>query len=1110
MDFRILGPLEVDDDDGLAVDFGGRQQRLVLAMLLLHRNEVVSVDRLIDVVWRERAPANAVKNVQIHVSRLRKALEATSPGSVVQTRPNGYALAVAPGELDVDRFERLVEEGRRALAAGEPAQAETALREALSLRRGEPLSDFAYDSFAQSEIARLDELQLAALEERLQADLALGRHEDITAELRGLVAQHPLRERLRGHLMLALYRSGRKADALRVYDEARRALAEELGLEPSETLQGLQRAVLTDDPSLVAPPRVSPSRKRGPIAGAPSPLLAGRRGALIGIGGALLLAAALAVALLAVTRDRPSAGIVSVPPDSLAQIDPEANTVVAAIPLGARPATVVFAHGALWAANLDDDSVSRIDPHSRREAKRIPMGIAPIGLAGGRDAVWAIGGDGFVRRIDPFFNRVTRRIGTGRIGTVAGGGLMAGAVASTSEAVWVLSGGFRSVPRLYRVDPAKEQATEVVTTGDGPAAIAAGFGDLWVADYFENTVSRIEPSGAVAETIPVLRGASAVAVGEGAVWVAASLDDKLVRIDPQTNAVVTAIDVGRYPVGIAVGAGAVWVANRDDGTVSRIDPESNEVVERIEVGSRPAGIAFAAGSVWVTNQVDARAAARRSDGTLRIRSSGDFETDPHANPEPQLAYLTCAKLLNHPDAPAPAGTRLVPEIAAALPVRSADARTFTFTIRKGFAFSPPLHESVTAQTFVHTIERSTKLLAVNPTLIVGQLDYLKGEAGRISGVVAKGDELSITLVRPASDEFLAQLAQPGYCAVPLNAPVDRTVRKLPSAGPYYVAEHEPDRLLVLKRNPNYRGSRPRRPREIHVQIGGSQAQVFDDVLAGRADYTYEIPLSARAERKLAARYGPATDAARDGRQRYFVNPALGLGALVLNTGRPLFADVRLRKAVNHAIDRRALARIGHFRFSGDFPAIPTAQYLPPTMPGASRTRLYPLSGDLRAARRLRPDASGTAVVYTCTHAQCRRQAQVIRSNLRELGLDVDIREFPYLELFERASRPGEPYDILTAWWLPDYADPANYLNDFLGAWYRPGAQLTAKLERALRLTGAARERAYAALSDEIALDVAPFVPYAAAILRDFFSERVGCQVFQPVFRTDLAALCLRR
>ena len=247
MDYRILGPLEVDDDDGRAVDLGGRQQRLVLAMLLLHRNEVVSVDRLIEVVWGERAPVHAIKNVQIHVSRLRKALEGRSSDERVRTRANGYVLAVAAGEFDVERFEHLVEEGRRTLAAGEPEQAETSLREALALWRGEPLADFAYDSFAQSEIGRLDELRLGAVEERIEAELALGRHEDVTAELHGLVAAHPLRERLRGQLMTALYRSGRKAEALRVYDEARHALAEELGLEPSESLRALQRAVLTDD-----------------------------------------------------------------------------------------------------------------------------------------------------------------------------------------------------------------------------------------------------------------------------------------------------------------------------------------------------------------------------------------------------------------------------------------------------------------------------------------------------------------------------------------------------------------------------------------------------------------------------------------------------------------------------------------------------------------------------------------------------------------------------------------------------------------------------------------------------------------------------------------------
>ena len=145
MDFRILGPFEAYDDEGRAVELGGRQQRLVLAMLLVHRNEVVSIDRLIEVVWGERAPKNAPKNVQIHVSRLRKALESQSAGTAVRTHANGYVLEVAPGELDVDRFERLVEEGRRALAAGESAQADATLREALALWRGAPLADFTYD-----------------------------------------------------------------------------------------------------------------------------------------------------------------------------------------------------------------------------------------------------------------------------------------------------------------------------------------------------------------------------------------------------------------------------------------------------------------------------------------------------------------------------------------------------------------------------------------------------------------------------------------------------------------------------------------------------------------------------------------------------------------------------------------------------------------------------------------------------------------------------------------------------------------------------------------------------------------------------------------------------
>ena len=368
----------------------------------------------------------------------------------MRTRANGYVLEVASGELDVDRFEQLVETGRRALAAEEPEQAEAHLRDALSLWRGPPLADFAYDAFAQGEIARLEELRLAAVEEQIDVELALGRHGDVTARLHALVADHPLRERLRADLMLALYRGGRKADALRVYDEARRMLAEELGLEPSESLRRLHSAVLADDPALAAPARVPPTSDTPGLARSPLPLLTRRSRVLLGAGGALLLAAALAVALLTVTRDRTSAGIVSVGPNSLVAIDPETNRVVAEIPVGARPESVTFARGHLWVANLDDDTVSRVDPKVGRVVRTIPTGTAPKALAEGHDAVWAIGGDGVILRIDPVFNKVVARIPTVEAGTLLRVATATGGVAASADAVWAVAGGYLSTPRLFR------------------------------------------------------------------------------------------------------------------------------------------------------------------------------------------------------------------------------------------------------------------------------------------------------------------------------------------------------------------------------------------------------------------------------------------------------------------------------------------------------------------------------------------------------------------------------------------------------------------------------------------------------------------------------------
>jgi DNA-binding SARP family transcriptional activator len=245
VEFRILGPLEVVEA-GRPLTLGGPRQRALLAILLTRANDVVSNDRLIDELWGARPPRTAANALQYHVSQLRKML---GPNDAIVTRDPGYLIRVAPHELDLLRFEQLVEQARRAPAD----QAARLLHDALNLWRGPALADLMSEPFAQAEILRLEELRLAALELRIETDLALGRHRELVGELEVLVHEHPLRERPRAQLMLALYRSGRQAEALDLYREGRRLLVDELGIEPGLELQELEKAILGHDPELSSP-----------------------------------------------------------------------------------------------------------------------------------------------------------------------------------------------------------------------------------------------------------------------------------------------------------------------------------------------------------------------------------------------------------------------------------------------------------------------------------------------------------------------------------------------------------------------------------------------------------------------------------------------------------------------------------------------------------------------------------------------------------------------------------------------------------------------------------------------------------------------------------------
>jgi DNA-binding SARP family transcriptional activator len=245
IDFRILGPLEVVGDDG-SIRLGGPKQRATLAILLLDANRVVSVERLADDLYAGAGPVTAVTQVQRQISDLRKVL----PEPVIETRSPGYVIHVSPDQLDLNRFERGAEEAARLLARGDAQRAGDLLRDALAQWRGTPLADLAYESFARTAIERLEEIRVAALEQRIEADLALGRHRELVGELEQLTSEQPTRERFRAQLMFALYRSGRQPEALDVYRRTRETLMQEFGIEPTSRLRELERAILIQDPSL--------------------------------------------------------------------------------------------------------------------------------------------------------------------------------------------------------------------------------------------------------------------------------------------------------------------------------------------------------------------------------------------------------------------------------------------------------------------------------------------------------------------------------------------------------------------------------------------------------------------------------------------------------------------------------------------------------------------------------------------------------------------------------------------------------------------------------------------------------------------------------------------
>jgi YVTN family beta-propeller protein len=1119
LEFRVLGPLEVVAN-GRPVAVGGPKQRALLSMLLLSANRVVARERLLEELFANQSVSSADHALHNHIFRLRKALVPTpeyEPRLV--SRSHGYLLRVEPGELDLERFERLVDKGRQAAAGRDPAEAARLFRDAEALWRGRPLADLEFEPFARLDVERLEELRVAALEDRLEADLELGRHSEVVSELEVLVAQHPLRERLRGQLMLALYRSGRQADALRAYRETRRELVEELGIEPGPALRELESRILRQDVELDSPKgdadghtvivtaESPPQRPELESGLETAPTRTSRRRSPVLISGVVLAAAAALGVPLVVSWSSRSARTVLA--NSVAVIDPTTNKVLATEAVGTRPSALVEGSGSVWVANLEDRTITRLDPRTRRIGRTIPVAVQVAGLASGAGPIWYSTSGGSLDRIDPSYDSTAQVASAGELAAQAqqdiGFPLLQRPLAVASGSVWVANpGGFVS-----RVNPRSGKVLARIPVGRTPAAIAASAGSVWVASPVDDTVSKIDPTNAVA-TIPVGHGPSGIAVGGAAVWVTDRYDDTVERIDPSTSSVVTTIPVGLSPDGIAFAAGAVWVADSHDGTIMRIDPATNKVVRTIHLGGDPTAIAAVRGQVWVTVSAGALPIdAKLPADVARFTMQNDL-----SSPDPALAFdfaawqieaATCSLLAGYPDWAGP--SRFVPQPQLARSAsHSRDGRTWTFQLRRGVRFSPPSGEQVSAATVKHSLER-----ALDPRMpgggsyelpdIVGEGAFLGGKAPHITGIAANGYHLTIRLTRPLPD-LLARLAVPNFCVVPSDTPVDPNgLAQIPSAGPYYMASYIPGQELVLRRNPNYSGPRPSRLAEIVYEIGIGQTEGAKLVEQGRSDYLMAGTPAPDQE--------PSTST--HGKARLLTYPSISARYLALNTRRPLFARLRVRQAVSYAIDRTALA--------GLYGSEPIASYLPPGVPGDTNKAAYPLRPDLPTARKLAGNLHATAVFFTSNAPPGPQVAALLTTELGRIGIRLRVKEFPGAAVYGAAVQPNAGYDIVGFGWAPNWLDPSNVLTPFFdaGTIGQPNnvnfanfanRQLSARMTAALSLYPPQRYHAFARLEHQLE-HASPLVAYSALPSINLLSSRIGCPIYQPLYGIDLAALCVK-
>ena len=789
-----------------------------------------------------------------------------------------------------------------------------------------------------------------------------------------------------------------------------------------------------------------------------------------------------------------------------------------------------FANGAFWVWNNNPNSVAKIDARSGRLLQQIPLPVE-LGYAD---------------------------------------------LAIDGNFVWVADW---EAPVLYKIDTRTARVAKRIRLShlrnDTRRSFVVGLADglVWVAIWKSGDVLGVDAkTGRIADRLRGFPGVDGGAVGNGDLWV--STPDALTRIDLATHAAAAVAHIPGPHQRVALGGGYAWTANLYRGEVYQVD-QDGRVAHTYTLGLGTWRLSYSDGTLWVGNgnnvtAIDATTGSTRTyrvGGTVSSVAAGDGRVLVSTVPIPsvlpavdglrgavariavpgyvadpvdpavagpgtfgqnpyilQVEHATQANLLNYPDSPPPRGQRLRPEIAAAMPTLSRDRRTYTFRIRRGYHFSPPSGEPVTAESFRYSIQRtlSPKFGADAPAVrllgdVVGARPYHDGRAARVSGLRAHGSTLSITLTRPSPD-FLERLSLPLFSpvpgdtpAVPNGEPGPVTQQGPPSAGPYFLAVHLEPALFILKRNPNYHGPRRHALAAIGFVTGLPADTAVARFLRGASDLV-ELPDPIfDPHGPLARRYSRA---AGTNRPRYYRTTLEQTRFVALNARHGIFSDRHLRQAVAYALNRTLLAGLWGVTMDG-LPSTgrldPSGQLLPPSVRDYRRAPPYPLRANTPRARELARGRRGVAVMALRQGCeQCARSFGLVRAALAPLGFDVRARAV--VSLTAVRTHPAD-FDLFDGNTALEYPDPASFLDRMLGhdvprAWLPQATR--SGVRRLSRLSGHTRDAAAVKLAARVERRDVPVIAIGHPMIGELFSPHLGCRVFagsRPGI--DLAALCRR-